>query len=530
MKPDRFRSLPAAVLILAAPLAGAQTDLGELVVTNGNSLLLEAIDSPYVSQGANVGNPAHSTALAPDSGEITVASGVEWTNTGRFWVGSHFGIQNSIGSVLFESGSIFNNTSQTASFPALPQDVRIGQGGVGTVTLEAGAVWNNAGVPNNQSFLVADQGALDIQGQLLSDASSTISGGTVIVQGVDARWEVGGFGLDIEGFGGQTGQLAVSGGGQVTGMQFAQIGFSNNSSGRLVIGEAGPPVFDDDLGEYLPVPRSLFDAGFMEIGVFGTAQGTVEVNNGGRVEVSSLLRLGREGGTGVLEINEGGEVLVGGFFGGGFFGQQAELWSGSSIDLSGGGKMIIGSDTGPLNAPGLPNDFEFIDNGTLLVGNNGVLKGTGTITGNVLVTAGGIVSPGHSAGNLIIDGDLTLDGGALLLEIGGTVAGLFDQVSVNGLLTLGGTLLLSFVDGFAPGQGESFELDLFQALAIDGLFSGVDVEGLGDLQLGFDSGALLSGQSVTFTVVPLPAAAWFYLSALGILGLIRRRQKFGVVR
>jgi len=514
----------AGALLLGTPLAFAETDLGELIVTDASLLVLEAGNSPYVSQGANVGNPPHSTALAPNSGELVVSDGVEWSNSGRFWVGSHFGIQSSTGSVLFESGSTFNNTSSAVSFPELPQDVRIGQGGTGTVTLQADAVWNNIGVANNQTFLVASGGLLQIEGQLLSDANSSIDGGVVNVQGPDALWEVGGFGLDIEGFG-QTGLLAIAGGGRVTELPFAQIGFSNNSSGLLTIGETGPPVFNEDEDDFDPVPRSLLAAGMMEIGVFGTAEGTVEVNNGGRIEINSLLRMGRGGGTGLLAINEGGEVLVGGFFGSSFFGQQAELWSGGTIDLSGGGKMIIGTNTGPLDEPGLPNDFESMDAGTLLVGQSGVLKGTGTVIGDVLISTGGTLSPGHSAGEFVIDGDLTLAGGTLLLEIGGSDAGQYDQVSVSGLLTLGGTLLLSFIDGFAPEQGTSFQLDLFQATALGGAFSSVNVEGLGGLELGFDASLLASGQPVTFTVVPIPAAAWLFLSAIGLVSCMRRLKR-----
>lgn len=468
---------------------------------------MEAVDSPYVSQGANIGNPPHATVLTPNSGDLIVGDGVEWTNTGRFWVGAHFGIQKSVGSVVFESGSTFNNTSIAASFPDLSQDVRIGQRGTGTVTLQAGALWNNVGVQNNQSFLVASDGLLQIEGQLLSDTSSSISDGVVTVQGPDAAWEVGGFGLDVEGFGRETGLLTISGGGRVTAMPFAHIGFSNNSSGLLTIGETTPPIFNEDEGEYEAVPRSLFSAGTMEIGVFGTAEGTVKVNNGGRVEINSPLRMGRGSGTGLLEVNVGGEVLVGGFFGSSFFGQEAELWHGSTIDLAGGGKMVIGTNTGPLDEPGLPNDFESIDQSTLVIGNDGTLKGTGTVIGDVLVTAGGTLSPGHSVGEFVIDGDLTLDGGTLLLEIGGSGAGEYDQLSVPGLLILDGTLRLSFVDSFAPELGASFQLDLFQATALAGAFSSVQVDGLGGLNLGFDASALASGLPVTFTVVPPPGCS-----------------------
>ena len=176
----------------------------------------------------------------------------------------------------------------------------------------------------------------------------------------------------------------MSDGGQVTDMFYAQVGFSDNHSGQLFVGDA--PVFAtlafDDEGE--APSRSLFAATILELGVFSGASGYVQIDPGGRVDVGSLLRLGRAGGSGDIIINAGGEMLVGGFYGGGFFGQSVELWSGSRIDLRDGGKLVIGTNTLPLNDQdlGAENAFEAIDAGTLLVGNGGELRGTGLVLGN----------------------------------------------------------------------------------------------------------------------------------------------------
>jgi hypothetical protein len=364
------------------------------------------------------------------------------------------------------------------------------------------------------SFTVGDQGFLDIQGELLSDADSVISGGSAWVRGPGARWQVGGFGLDIEGFG-QAGELRVSDGGVVNDMVFAQVGFSSNNSGQLFVGNE--PVFAafgfDDEDEELA--RSLFSALILEIGVFTGATGYVQVDQGGRLDTAQIS-MGRAGGTGELVINEGGEVLVGGIL---------ELGPGSTIDLSGGGKLVIDTDTTPLDQPVPPgtfNAFDEIDAGTLLVrgGSGPVLRGTGLVIGDVLIGRGGFLEPGNSPGLFSIDGNLTLeDGSFLTIEIASGVQ--YDRVDVSGLITLGGTLQLLFINGFAPGDGESFSLEIFSG-ALAGSFAEVLIGGFnGTLQ--FDLGALLTGQATTFTVVPVPAAVWLFASALGLLSFARRR-------
>jgi T5SS/PEP-CTERM-associated repeat protein len=516
------------------PQTAAPFPAGEWLVANEPSFGSQPIQlfrleagltesNEYFSAGANVGNLPHQQFLAPSQGRVELGAGQTWVNEGRFWVGSHFGIQNSMGEVVFESGSQFVSSAVATTFPELPKDVRIGQGGAGTVVVQPGAIWLNEGLPNFVSFTVGDQGFLDIQGELLSDANSVISGGSAWVRGPGALWQVGGFGLDIEGFG-QPGTLRVSDGGVVNDMGFAQVGFSSNSSGQLFVGNE--PVFVafgfDDEDEELA--RSLFSASILEMGVFAGATGYVQVDQGGRLDIAAQIRMGRAGGTGELVINEGGEVLVGGFFAGGFLGQSVELWPGSTIDLSGGGKLVIGTDTTPLDepVPGTGNAFDDIDAGTLLVGQGGQLRGSGLVIGDVLIGSGGQLAPGNSPGLFSIDGNLTLeDGGLLLIEIAGGGPGQYDQVDVSGLITLGGTLELLFINDFAPGDGEGFSLDIFSG-ALAGSFAEVVISGFsGPLQ--FDLGALLTGQATSFTVVPVPAAVWLFASALGLLSFARRR-------
>jgi len=80
-----------------------------------------------------------------------------------------------------------------------------------------------------------------------------------------------------------------------------------------------------------------------------------------------------------------------------------------------------------------------------------VLSGTGTIVGPV--TNGGQISPGQPFGTVGIQGGYTQNAGAdLLLALGGTAAGQYDQLTSTGPVTLGGNLDLALA-AYNAGEG-----------------------------------------------------------------------------
>ena len=149
------------------------------------------------------------------------------------------------------------------------------------------------------------------------------------------------------------------------------------------------------------------------------------------------------------------------------------------------------------------------------------------VTGDVVVN-GGIWSPGNSPGLSNIDGDYDqASAGELLIELAGLDAGSeFDQVNVTGTATLGGLLDVDLLYGFTPEEGDSF--DILTALSFAGTFDSLSLPSLVGLgwQLQYLVDEIGSTDVVRLTAiasVPVPAAVWLFGSALGLLGVARRR-------
>ena len=95
----------------------------------------------------------------------------------------------------------------------------------------------------------------------------------------------------------------------------------------------------------------------------------------------------------------------------------------------------------------------------------GVLRGDGTVVGDV-INDGATVEPGSSAGELQIDGDFTqTTAGMLHIELGGTLDGEFDVLTVAGTADLDGELHVIPIDGFLPQVGQQFVILTADALA-----------------------------------------------------------------
>jgi fibronectin-binding autotransporter adhesin len=149
----------------------------------------------------------------------------------------------------------------------------------------------------------------------------------------------------------------------------------------------------------------------------------------------------------------------------GYIGELVVNSSANTSDLA-NGTYTSSLNTGTLSDSQPNTDIDIYGNnvitldgsrGNIGVHDGGTLKGDGTAN-SITEDQGGIVSPGHSPGCLTT-GDLTLNGN-YQVEIGGTTPCTgYDQVVASGTVNVSGaTLAVSFVNGFTPTAGQTFEI------------------------------------------------------------------------
>jgi hypothetical protein len=171
-------------------------------------------------------------------------------------------------------------------------------------------------------------------------------------------------------------------------------------------------------------------AGTLGVGVTPGSNGMLNVASGW-IEITNDLAVGASG-AGVVN-HSGGDVTV----------LNGEVTVNGTYNMSGGALNT------PLLSRGAQGQFN-LTGGRL----------NADVVDLDLINNGGVIAPGDSPGMTHITGDLTLSSGVLEIEIGGTAPGQYDQLGVDGLTTLGGTLKVELVDvgggTYVPQLGDSF--------------------------------------------------------------------------
>ena len=417
----------------------AMTDLNVGNTASGTMLISSGevfADSSYIGRDVGV------------TGEATVdGANSAWTNSDRVYVGySGDGTLDIAagGRVSSAFGEIGQNAESTGAVTidgsdshwSVNERLRVGNGGDGTLDITAGgeatsvtgtlaqAIGSTAVVnidgPNsswtvNSTLIVGNEGTAEINitggGSLTSDSSSTLakqtgSSATVTVDGAGSTWNAD---------------------------------RNNNFSGELVVGVNGPATIHITNGGFVNNHDAL-------LGFFGPSTGAVNVSGSDSTwNITGELSVGGGGGTGTLNITDGGTVTVGG----------------NNTRLS---KGAINLMDGLLHVRSLQED-QFGSVATFnFTGGRFEADGTVDLGSNLpLLQQGGTFAPGSSPGEVVIEGGYTLDAGTLEIDIDGSgTAGVdWDLVIVNGTVDLQGGNgmadgVLDVLLDFAPAVGDEF--------------------------------------------------------------------------
>lgn len=348
--------------------------------------------------------------------------------------------------------------------------------------------------------------------------------GIINVSGAGSQLDVG---AQLQVGSGGTGTVTVSNGAVINAFQ-STIGVAQGS-GTVTVTGAGSQM---NVADNLQVGYT--GAGTLDVKAGGTVNsGNVYIGNGtvpgtqGAVTVdgagSSLISTGRisvgRQGEGSLIISNGGLVQSSdgrvGEFGG----------STGTVQISGAdSKWVVANDlqigTNGAGSLQLSNGGSIVAN-QLVVGSNGTVSGNGFLVSDVRNS--GTVVPGTQG--LAVSGNYTqLASGTTQLDVNGTTAGTYGQLTVSGNGVFGGTILIDFLNAasyIAKGQ-------IYNLILISGLqdFNGANIviSGLNPRNVTYSTIFTNGGLSVVIgDITPEPAV--FTLTGLGLAALVFLRRR-----
>ncbi|MGJ7484585.1 autotransporter domain-containing protein [Variovorax sp. LT2P21] len=245
-------------------------------------------------------------------------------------------------------------------------------------------------------------------------------------------------------FQGTPGTVTVSGAqGQVsvTGMQFVSNGYRLQGDAIALSGSRATIRVGDGssagAGYTATISNALTGTAQLEKTDAGTLvlTGTNTYSGGTRVSGGTLVGGIRSFGTGAIEnhgalvINEASDGVF-----------SNTLSGDGSLSKTGLGLVRYDGDGSAFTGSLAVDGGAFSVNGTLgghmLIGNGGILKGTGTV-GSTTLAAGATAAPGNSIGTLRVAGNLVFQAGSAY-EVEVDAAGNGDRIDVTGTATLGG--------------------------------------------------------------------------------------------
>jgi fibronectin-binding autotransporter adhesin len=515
---------PGSLWIHRSDLAvGSLGSFNTLLITNGGRVVGRNV---FVGDGPSAGN----------NHVIVTGSNSVWTNRGSLVVGYH-GSGNSLlitnrgrmanlyGTLGLFAGANNNKVTVTGFNTVWTNngDLTIGNGGssntlliiegaraasnFGQIGYDAGADNNHVMVNGSNSVWAANGAHMSVGFSGSSNTMLIINGGQVLnrsgaligwspgannngvtVTGPDSRW-TNGHDLYV-GAGGSLNALLITNGGQVTSRSAyvgAYPGGTNNqatvsgpgsmwiNSGDLVVG------YETSQSTLFIADRGGVQASNVYVGLNSGFENLLSVDN-------STLTAMNPRGTAVLDIRRGSVVFSGGAIttdqllitngASSLFTFNAGTLNTRSATVANGARFVVGDGTSATayRMSGLPTSIHNFANG-LMVANNAILSGNGTIDGIVAIAMGGKLSPGTSIGTVVLNNTPSIQG-TVLMEISKNSTALTnDQVRINGAIIYGGSLTVSNLGPTAMSAGDTFQL--FNATGYAGAFSPLNLPTLG---------------------------------------------------
>ncbi len=457
-------------------LGNGTIDIGGPIATGNQARLVADFDSEFVS----------------GTGAITVhpSGSLELYSAGRFIANGPLLLENGASCIIDGDGTLeakagFDNSADATI------ELRDG-----TLLISGG---NFQATPDSviESFRIAGETAEDTATVVVTDGATTIGTGTLWLGSSQ----------------GGEGKFRVENGGEVTcaGTEIA-LGFGAQASVTITGPQSSWTAtwassiadWPDSNGSLSVLAGGEFNSFFLSVGGY-QGDGRVRVSGvGSRLDNEGRLTIGNVGGLGSLSISSNatvsteslrmgssddtatyggvflfgnGQMLVSGdaFVGGSDTEGGAgtgELWIleghvevGQTLKIWSNGEVELDSDISSLFAGSIDNS----DGGNFLFP-RGTLQ-TGSFIGD-LVNQSGTLAPGPDAGTTAITGNYTQQSGAILeMELGGSVLGTHDLVTITDAASIDGELKISLINGFVPVPVD--EIVLVNADSINGFFDNV---------------------------------------------------------
>ncbi len=460
----------------------------------------DTIASPISSAGLNIynsstnalaltGTNSQVTTLYLNSGMVKVSGGTLSTGTSNY--------------LMTRTGGTFGVTGGTVTTPSTT-GLLVAYSGAGTVNVSSGTLTPGA---NASHIYLANQsgsttGTLNVSGGVVGNSSDLTKTYTLYMTGdgtlanttADANISGGQVYLNQilmqPGASGTT--VATSNYTQTGGTVTVYSGNYNNIGGGTVVAPATGP---------------------------GTAMMSV---SGGTLSVGGITL----GTSGILDVSGTGSVDNS---------QAMQLGTGATVNLS-GGTLTIPELAGASG--GFTGTFNFTG-GTLAMFNPSLAYDPITTASNTgtFTNAGGTLAVGGvgTTGETLLAGNYTQTAGTLAIDIGGVNQGAktngYDLLNSagtgSGLVSLGGDLSVSLVNGFTPTSGDQFVFLLSKG--ISGAFANVAVNSRISVTGGSGSFELLqSGNELylsNFESAAIPEPATLGLLAITGVGLLLMRPR-----